>query len=58
MPVVGVVVLSASKITSYLRDDAVLWEVDKLFEYQREQHLLDGFLRGQLARLSTQIEPM
>jgi hypothetical protein len=46
------------KITPYLSDDAVLWEIDKLFDDHRGQHLLDGFLRGQLTRLSTQIEPM
>ena len=38
--------------------DAVLWEIDKLFDHQRGEHLFDGFFRRQLARLSAQIERM
>ena len=42
----------------YLLYDAVLWELDKLFDQYRGEHLFNGFFRRQLARWGAQIQRM
>ena len=43
---------------SDLRDDAVGWEIEELFEDERGQDLADGFLRRQVAGTGAQREVM
>ena len=41
-----------------LRDETVLWEIEKLFDHLRSEDLSDRFFRGQVAGTGTQIELM
>ncbi len=52
------ILLSAHKTAVYLRYDAVYWEIEKLSDDRRSQHLPNGFFRGQRARLGAEIEGM